>query len=197
MKKIILIFISTMCLFMSSCSKMEIDKTAIISSIYISNAEDDTQYQFNTVKNENETILKEYKTFNNSIDKAKEQLEKTSVSYLFLGQTECVILSEHINRTQINDLVRYFSSGYECSPDVRILFATEEAMNLIQKEEISTQRIVELSKLISEKDKNIAMNIYTFYNIEKQKGKGNAKVPLLYVNNQLDIKSIAYNELND
>lgn len=197
MKKIILIFISTMCLFMSSCSKMEIDKTAIISSIYISNAEDDTQYQFNTVKNENETILKEYKTFNNSIDKAKEQLEKTSVSYLFLGQTECVILSEHINRTQINDLVRYFSSGNECSPDVRILFATEEAMNLIQKEEISTQRIVELSKLISEKDKNIAMNIYTFYNIEKQKGKGNAKVQLLYVNNQLDIKSIAYNELND
>ena len=63
MKKIILIFISTMSLFMSSCSKMEIDKTAIISSIYISNAEDDTQYQFNTVKNENETILKEYKTY--------------------------------------------------------------------------------------------------------------------------------------
>ena len=61
MKKLILFFsVLIIAISFSSCSKMEIDKNAIVNTIYISREGDRLKIQFNTLKNESKNILEKY-----------------------------------------------------------------------------------------------------------------------------------------
>ena len=175
---------------------MEIDKNAIVNSIYISREDDGLKFQINTLKNESKNVLDMYSVTANSIYEAKEKLEKTSVNNLFFGQLQNVVMANDIPLNQVLNCISYFYSGYECSPNCNLLFATKEAIKNISEDKSADVRITELSKLIKEKDKRIAHNIYTFYN-SINKYTEHSNVPLLYVEGQLNIKSVKFMNIDE
>ena len=197
MKKLILFFsVLIIAISFSSCSKMEIDKNAIVNTIYISREGDNLKIQFNTLKNESENILEKYKVTAQNIEEAKTKLEETAVNNLFLGQLQNVIITNDIPLNQILECISYFYTGYECSPNCNLLFSTKEALKNINEDKSADIRITELSKLIKEKDKRISYNIYTFYN-NVNKYTEYSKVPLLYLKDQLDIKSVKFMNIDE
>lgn len=197
MRKVILIIsvILTTIAF-SSCSKMEIDKNAIVNTIYISSENDNINFQFNTLKNESKNILEKYSTTANNIEEAKNKLEKTSVNNLFFGQLQNVVISNDIPLNKVMDCISYFYSGYECSPNCNLIFATKEAIKNINEDKSADIRITELSKLIKNKNNDISHNIYTFYN-NVNKYTEYSKVPLLYVKDQLDVKAVKFMNIDE
>ena len=106
MRKILIIVTALVlsCMF-SSCSKTEIDKTAIIESVYITKNADFLKFEFNTVKNENTAILQKYQVYSDNFKNAKTSLESTAVPNLFLGQLECIVISNQLDLEEIKHLL--------------------------------------------------------------------------------------------
>lgn len=196
MKRIILIIVTAIivsCMF-SSCSKTEIDKTAIIESIYISKSGEILKFEFNTVKNENTAVLQKYQVYSDNLENAKNSLESSAVPHLFLGQLECIVISNQLSLEEIKSSLEYFKSSYECSPGVRLLFATDKAVKELEEKEIPVTRLNELSNLSQNSNQDIAVNIYTFYNYLSKLNE-QTKVDLLYSESQLDVKSLAFSSI--
>lgn len=197
MKKLLVIITALVmtCMF-TSCTKTEIDKTAIIESIFVTKSGDFLQYEFNTVKNENTAVLQKYKVYSTSLENAKSSLESSAVPYLFLGQLECIVVSNKLDLEEIKSSLEYFKSSYECTPGVKLLFATDKAVKELQEKEISVTRLNELSDLSKNKNAGISVNIYTFYN-SLNKLNEEPKVNLLYSESQLDVKTIALSKIKE
>ncbi len=196
-KTALLLLIVFVLVMLSSCSKMEIDKNAIINSLYIYNKDNNLNFQFNTIKNENKSVLSKYQTTAKNIEDAKNKLENTSVSNIFFGQLQNVIIAKNVSFDEVMNCIEYFYSGYECSPGCNLLFATEEAVDYIIKEETTATRINELAKLIKEDNNDISHNIYTFYNNVIEKSISNTKVPILVMKNQLDVKALNFMNIDE
>lgn len=195
MKKILIVVAALilLCMF-TSCTKTEIDKTAIIESVYITKSGDDLKFEFNTVKNENTAVLQKYKIYSDSLENAKKSLETSAVRYLFLGQLECIVISNQLNLDEIRSSLEYFKCGYECSPGVRLLFATDNAVKELEEKEVPATRLNELSDISENKNSGTSVNIYTFYNSLSELNE-QAKVSLLYSKSQLDVKSLPFSDI--
>lgn len=191
-KTVSIILIFCLMLLFSSCSKSEIDKTAIINSVYVSSENGKLYFDFNTVQNENTSVLKKYSVSADSIFQAKESLEKSAVSDLFLGQLECIVFSNNMDCNEIFNCLEDFTSGYECSPGVKLLFATPDAMRELKEKEIPITRLVELCNIAQTKNSGSAVNIYSFYNYLKRYENNDFMVNLLYSKSQLDVKTFPF-----
>lgn len=178
--------------YLCSCSELEIDKNAIVNSVYIYNSEEGLKFRFNTIKSENDAILESYETIAEDFASAKSKLEENSVSNLILGQLQCIIISQEVSKQDIMNTIDYFYSGYECSPSTNLIFSTNVAIKKLIEDKTNVSHIQELTKLLKEKNRDVSMNIYTFYNDLNNKNKDIIKVPLLYNKNQLDIKSVDF-----
>lgn len=197
MKKfLVLIAVLVISVMFSSCTKTEIDKTAVIESIYVSKNGEFLQFEFNTVKNENTAVLQKYKIYSDSLKNAKSTLEDSAVPYLFLGQLECIVISNKLDLDEIKSSLDYFKSSYECSPGVKLLFATDNAVKELQEKEIPAARLTELSDLSRDKNSDTSVNIYSFYN-SLNKFNQEAKVNLLYNKSQLDVKAMPFSNIKD
>ncbi|MCH5300469.1 MAG: hypothetical protein J1E56_04045 [Ruminococcus sp.] len=195
MKKILIIVSALiLCFMFSSCTKTEIDKNAIIESIYVSKSGDILKFEFNTVKNENTAVLKKYRAYSDSLENAKSSLESSAVPHLFLGQLECIVISNQLDLEEVRSSLGYFKSSYECSPGVRLLFATNKAVKELEEKEIPVTRLAELSDLSRNKNSDTSVNIYTFYN-SLSKLNEEAKVNLLYSESQLDVKAMPFSDI--
>lgn len=193
MKKITLIILTMLLLgYLCSCSELEIDKNAIVNSVYIYNSEEGLKFRFNTIKSENDAILESYETTAEDFTSAKSKLEANSVSNLILGQLQCIIISQEVSKQDVINTIEYFYSGYECSPSTNLIFSTNDAIKKLIEDKTNVSRIQELTKLLKEKNHDVSMNIYTFYNDLNNKNIDIIKVPLLYNKNQLDIKSVDF-----
>ncbi len=197
MRKILIIVTALVlsCMF-SSCSKTEIDKTAIIESVYITKNADFLKFEFNTVKNENTAILQKYQVYSDNFKNAKTSLESTAVPNLFLGQLECIVISNQLDLEEIKASLEYFKSSYECSPGVKLLFATDKAVKELEEKEIPVARLNELSELSKNSNSDTSVNIYTFYNSLSELNE-EPKVNLLYSESQLDVKSIPLSNIKE
>lgn len=196
MKKILFIFMILLnVIFLCSCSKAEIDKTAIIESVYVYPDKQGITFEFNTVKNENTSVLPKYTVTSDDIFQAKEKLEKSAVNFLFLGQIECVILSQDLSYNEVSHCFEYFKTAYECSPGVRVLFATNKAMKELKEKEIPITRITELCDLVKSRDNEASVYIYSFYNKIRENQSDNSKVGLLFSQSQLNAKPVAFHSI--
>lgn len=178
-----------------SCSKLEIDKTAIIESVYIYKENNSTVFQFNTVKNENTAVLEKYTVKAENIKEAKKKLEESSVSYLFLGQLECVVFSRDLEISSVFDSLAYFKEGYELSPGVYVLFATGKAIQELTEKEIPITRLNELCRLLKDEDGKASLNVYSLYNSFQSGNTDSLKVGLLFSKSQLEAHSFSFTSI--
>lgn len=197
MKKILSLFFALWIIVLfSSCSKMEIDKTAIISSVYIYSSGQELEFNFNTVENEGASILDSYTVTAESLAEAKKILEDSAVNYLFFGQLECAVLSEKLTYEQINNSLGYFSGGYECSPGVTVLFAEERALQSLLSGETSEDRLLELAELVKSQNPDTALTVYSLYNSLEKNSPHGVNGAVLYFDGQLQGKSVPFSSLN-
>lgn len=193
MKKLISLFLAAAIVFsFSSCSKMEIDKTAIIDSLYIYSDGGDLTFQFNTVENENTAVLEKYAVKAENLKEAREKLEELAVPYLFFGQLECVVFSRDLSINRVTESLEYFNGGYECSPGVNVLFAAENAMEELLQKNIPISRLTELCRLAKEEDDNCSLSVYSLYNSIMSQGAKSLKVGLLLSKIQLEVHSAPF-----
>lgn len=191
MKKALCLLIIIVAVSLNGCSMAEIDKTAIVDSIYIYPANDSLNenllcFDFNTIKNENPSVLPRYSVTAETLAQAKEKLEQSAVPSLFLAQTECIVLSSSLDEKTVSHCLEYYKNDYECSPSVKVMFAVKGAIDELTEKDIPTERLIELCDIAKERDGETLVNIYSFYNKIIIKEQFFAKVPLLYSKSQLD-----------
>lgn len=191
MKKFLsLLLVLGMLLALSSCSKAEIDKTAIIEAVFISKTQEGKTYTFKPLENESPVIQKKYIITADTLADAKSTLEKESISDLFFGQLEILLFTDTVSLQEMEQDLQYFQPAYECAPFVRPLFTDEETLKRVLEEKINAGQMAQMSLLLEKEEPSVSGTLLELCNALYTQQKENVLVPFLTYEDSLKVQSV-------